>query len=125
MSYIWFASSHNCNTRIVLVEALHLHCANPIEGTYIRQKIENKCNSVNLMHRELPLRKGDTVFLLQQLDANWFKGERHGTVGLFPVSYVEVSKYISAAASSIVANGPENTFTGTPSYIIRLRPVYD
>ena len=47
---------------------------------------------MNLIHRELPLRKGDTVYLLQQVDNNWFKGERHGTVGIFPVSHVEVSQ---------------------------------
>jgi len=42
----------------------------------------------------LPLRKGDTVYLLQQIDKNWFKGERHGTVGIFPVNYVEVTEYM-------------------------------
>jgi len=42
------------------------------------------------VHREMSLKKGDTVYLLRQVDANWFKGERHGAVGIFPVSYVEV-----------------------------------
>jgi len=45
-----------------------------------------------LFQRELPLRKGDIVYLLRQIDRNWFKGERHGTVGIFPVNYVEVSE---------------------------------
>jgi len=46
---------------------------------------------MNLFNRELPLRKGDSVYLLHQIDRNWFKGERHGTVGIFPVNYVQVS----------------------------------
>jgi len=49
---------------------------------------------MNWIYRELPLRKGDTVYLLQQIDKNWFKGERHGTVGIFPVNYVEVTEYM-------------------------------
>ena len=49
---------------------------------------------MNLFHRELSLRKGDTVYLLQQVDSNWFKGERHGTVGIFPINYVNVSEYM-------------------------------
>jgi len=48
---------------------------------------------MGLLYRELPLWKGDIVYLLRQIDRNWFKGERHGTVGIFPVSYVEVSEY--------------------------------
>lgn len=49
------------------------------------------CIFYKFIYRELPLRKGDTVYLLQHLDRNWFKGERHGAVGVFPVNYVEVS----------------------------------
>jgi len=48
--------------------------------------------SMSSLCRELPLRKGDIVYLLRQIDRNWFKGERHGTVGMFPVSYVEVNE---------------------------------
>ena len=40
--------------------------------------------------RELPFRKGDTIYLLRQIDKNWFEGERYGRVGIFPVNYVEV-----------------------------------
>ena len=41
--------------------------------------------------RELSFRKGDHVYLLRQVDRNWFYGERHGLRGIFPVTYVEVS----------------------------------
>jgi len=39
---------------------------------------------------ELSFRKGDYMYLLRQVDKNWFLGERHGLVGIFPISYVEV-----------------------------------
>jgi len=42
-------------------------------------------------YRELPFRKGDTVYLLKQIDKNWFEGERYGRKGIFPSNYVEVS----------------------------------
>lgn len=41
--------------------------------------------------RELSFRKGDYLYLLKQIDKNWFYGERHGLRGIFPISYVEVS----------------------------------
>jgi len=40
---------------------------------------------------ELSFRKGEYLYLLRQVDKNWFLGERHGLVGIFPISYVEVS----------------------------------
>ncbi|MEQ2184258.1 Vinexin [Goodea atripinnis] len=41
-------------------------------------------------HRELPLQKGDIVYIHRQVDANWLEGEHHGRAGIFPTSYVEV-----------------------------------
>ena len=41
--------------------------------------------------RELALRKGEIVYILKQIDNNWYEGESHGQVGIFPISYVEVS----------------------------------
>ncbi|KAM6931508.1 vinexin isoform 2-T3 [Xenentodon cancila] len=40
--------------------------------------------------KELPLQKGDIVYIHRQVDANWFEGEHHGRAGIFPTSYVEV-----------------------------------
>lgn len=40
--------------------------------------------------RELSFRKGDYLYLLRQIDKNWFYGERHGLRGIFPINYVEV-----------------------------------
>lgn len=40
--------------------------------------------------RELSLQKGDIVYILRQVDANWFEGEHHGRAGIFPTTYVEV-----------------------------------
>ncbi len=41
-------------------------------------------------NRELPFQKGDIVYIYRQVDQNWFEGEHHGRVGIFPHSYVEV-----------------------------------
>ncbi|XP_046876217.1 sorbin and SH3 domain-containing protein 2-like isoform X2 [Hypomesus transpacificus] len=39
--------------------------------------------------KELALRKGEIVYILKQIDNNWYEGESHGQVGIFPISYVE------------------------------------
>ncbi|XP_011933531.1 PREDICTED: sorbin and SH3 domain-containing protein 2 isoform X27 [Cercocebus atys] len=39
--------------------------------------------------RELSFKKGDTVYILRKIDQNWYEGEHHGRVGIFPISYVE------------------------------------
>ncbi len=41
-------------------------------------------------HRELGFKKGDIIYVRRQVDANWLEGERNATLGIFPVSYVEV-----------------------------------
>ena len=43
--------------------------------------------------RELSFRRGDTVYILQQIDRNWCEGERNGVRGIFPLNYVEVSPH--------------------------------
>lgn len=43
--------------------------------------------------RELPFQKGDIVYIYRQVDQNWFEGEHHGRVGIFPRSYVEVHTF--------------------------------
>ncbi|XP_069001280.1 sorbin and SH3 domain-containing protein 1 isoform X7 [Embiotoca jacksoni] len=40
--------------------------------------------------KELPFQKGDIVYIIRQVDQNWFEGEHHGRVGIFPRSYVEL-----------------------------------
>ncbi|XP_039528028.1 sorbin and SH3 domain-containing protein 1 isoform X8 [Pimephales promelas] len=40
--------------------------------------------------KELPFQKGDIVYIYRQVDQNWFEGEHHGRVGIFPRSYVEL-----------------------------------
>ncbi|XP_048382920.1 vinexin isoform X2 [Stegostoma tigrinum] len=39
--------------------------------------------------KELPFKKGSIVYIIRQIDQNWFEGEHHGVVGIFPISYVE------------------------------------
>nr|XP_025033665.1 sorbin and SH3 domain-containing protein 1 isoform X11 [Pelodiscus sinensis] len=40
--------------------------------------------------KELPLQKGDVVYIYKQIDQNWYEGEHHGRVGIFPCSYIEL-----------------------------------
>ncbi|XP_077207175.1 sorbin and SH3 domain-containing protein 1 isoform X28 [Paroedura picta] len=40
--------------------------------------------------KELPLQKGDVVYIYKQIDQNWYEGEHHGRVGIFPRSYIEL-----------------------------------
>ncbi|XP_041970911.1 sorbin and SH3 domain-containing protein 1 isoform X11 [Aricia agestis] len=42
--------------------------------------------------RELSFRKGDFISVRRQIDANWYEGEIHGRIGLFPYNYVELLK---------------------------------
>ncbi|XP_045494143.1 uncharacterized protein LOC123693189 isoform X9 [Colias croceus] len=42
--------------------------------------------------RELSFRKGDIIHVRRQIDNNWYEGEIHGRVGLFPYNYVELLK---------------------------------
>ncbi|CAH0729362.1 unnamed protein product, partial [Brenthis ino] len=42
--------------------------------------------------RELSFRKGDIINVRKQIDSNWYEGEVHGKVGLFPYNYVELLK---------------------------------
>ncbi|KAM4837258.1 sorbin and SH3 domain-containing protein 2 isoform 23-T26 [Thomomys bottae] len=39
--------------------------------------------------KELSFKKGDTVYILRKIDQNWYEGEHHGRVGIFPISYIE------------------------------------
>uniref|UniRef100_A0A8D0HEK1 Sorbin and SH3 domain containing 1 n=1 Tax=Sphenodon punctatus TaxID=8508 RepID=A0A8D0HEK1_SPHPU len=44
----------------------------------------------SVVNRELPLQKGDVVYIYKQIDQNWYEGEHHGRVGIFPHSYIEL-----------------------------------
>lgn len=40
---------------------------------------------------ELRFRKGDVITIMDNSDANWWKGQCHGETGLFPASYVKLN----------------------------------
>uniref|UniRef100_A0A671FIA9 Sorbin and SH3 domain containing 1 n=1 Tax=Rhinolophus ferrumequinum TaxID=59479 RepID=A0A671FIA9_RHIFE len=44
--------------------------------------------------KELPLQKGDIVYIYKQIDQNWYEGEHHGRVGIFPRTYIEVPQLL-------------------------------
>ncbi|XP_028815615.1 sorbin and SH3 domain-containing protein 2 isoform X15 [Denticeps clupeoides] len=39
--------------------------------------------------KELTFKKSDIVYITRQVDSNWYEGELHGRIGIFPISYVE------------------------------------
>lgn len=51
--------------------------------------------STCVVNRELPLQKGDIVYIYKQIDQNWYEGEHHGRVGIFPRSYIEVASFLA------------------------------
>ncbi|XP_022240919.1 vinexin-like [Limulus polyphemus] len=40
--------------------------------------------------RELSLNKDDIVYVNKKIDKNWYLGEHHGVIGIFPINYVEI-----------------------------------
>ncbi|XP_076025458.1 sorbin and SH3 domain-containing protein 1 [Genypterus blacodes] len=57
-----------------------------IERTPAMARFDFKAESL----KELPFQKGDIVYIIRQVDQNWYEGEHHGRVGIFPRSYVEL-----------------------------------
>ncbi|XP_048825939.1 vinexin-like isoform X3 [Brienomyrus brachyistius] len=55
--------------------------------------------------KELAFKKGDVLYISRKVDSNWYEGEHHGQLGIFPVSYVEIvlvtEKNQSARAPSL------------------------
>ncbi|KAK2160623.1 hypothetical protein LSH36_129g05064 [Paralvinella palmiformis] len=52
--------------------------------------------------KELSFKKNDVIYLLRQIDKNWYEGEHHGLVGLFPVNYVEVLMSLDEARQAAI-----------------------
>ncbi|XP_078788276.1 sorbin and SH3 domain-containing protein 1 isoform X26 [Oryzias latipes] len=57
-----------------------------IERTPARARFDFRAETL----KELPFQKGDIVYIIRQVDQNWYEGEHHGRVGIFPRSYVEL-----------------------------------
>ncbi|CAL1546145.1 unnamed protein product [Lymnaea stagnalis] len=94
-------------------------------GFQIQGKAKAMFNFTAQNPRELSFRKGDTLYLLRQIDKNWFEGEHHGQAGIFPVNYVEVMTSIEAARlAAMDAEGQGRArynFTGQSSVELSLR----
>ncbi|MBN3311943.1 SRBS1 protein, partial [Atractosteus spatula] len=56
------------------------------EMTPARARFDFKAQTL----KELPFQKGDIVYIYRQIDQNWYEGEHHGRVGIFPRTYVEI-----------------------------------
>jgi hypothetical protein len=59
-------------------------------GTQVRGKAKALYHFAAQNPRELQFRRGDTIYLLRRIDQNWYEGEHHGRIGIFPANYVEV-----------------------------------
>jgi sorbin and SH3 domain-containing protein 1 len=68
--------------------------------TTVRSKAKAIYNFQAQSHRELTLRRGDIVYLLRAVNENWFEGEHHGLVGIFPINYVQVLVSFEEAAAA-------------------------
>ncbi|XP_012936388.1 uncharacterized protein LOC101862791 [Aplysia californica] len=94
-------------------------------GFQIQGKAKAIFNFTAQNPRELSFRKGDLLYLLRQIDKNWFEGEHHGMVGIFPVNYVEVLTSIEAARTAALdAEGQARAkynFTGQSTVELSLR----
>ncbi|XP_068631276.1 uncharacterized protein [Battus philenor] len=57
--------------------------------------------------RELSFKKGDMINVRRQIDSNWYEGEVHGRIGLFPYNYVEILKgdYVNSPKKPVVMEG--------------------
>ncbi|KAH9502336.1 hypothetical protein Btru_073485 [Bulinus truncatus] len=94
-------------------------------GFQIQGKAKAVYNFTAQNPRELSFRKGDILYLLRQIDKNWFEGEHHGRSGIFPVNYVEVLTSIEAARmAALDAEGQgraKYNFTGQSTIELSLR----
>lgn len=66
-----------------------------------------------VVFRELSLRKGEMVNITRQIDSNWYEGQLRRALGIFPVSYVQVSLLTSCllTLSSVAVFGPNDHFS--------------
>ncbi|MGH0165568.1 UNVERIFIED_CONTAM: hypothetical protein FKN15_048972 [Acipenser sinensis] len=65
----------------------------PTRGTPDREKQQARAiyDFKAQTSKELTFKKGDTVYLLRQIDQNWYEGEHHGRVGISADTNVELS----------------------------------
>lgn len=63
------------------------------------------------INRELPLTKGDIVFVNRRINDDWYEGEYQGQTGIFPVNYVELITSKTSEGEAIVKYDffPENS----------------
>ncbi|GAB6022688.1 hypothetical protein CHUAL_006782 [Chamberlinius hualienensis] len=53
-----------------------------------------------LNSRELSFNKGDIILINRKIDKNWYEGEHHGMIGIFPANYVEAIPYESVKVTT-------------------------
>lgn len=66
------------------------------------------------LRRELSFKKGDAVNIIRQIDNNWYEGEFRGRVGIFPMSYVEVSAHVCPTTTTTTSTAECVCLTSSP-----------
>ena len=67
------------------------------------EKVRAKFNFDATSDKQLSLKAGDIISVIEKHASGWFKGECNGAVGLFPSNYTEV---VVGAASAVVEAAP-------------------
>ncbi|KAK5925819.1 hypothetical protein CgunFtcFv8_021444 [Champsocephalus gunnari] len=71
---------------------------------------------------ELDLKKGDVIFLLQRVNADWLEGTVNNQTGIFPQSFVKVIKPLPESEAGAEAGAPTYSclrcFLLTPSGVL-------
>ncbi len=67
------------------------------------EKVRAKFNFDATSDKQLSLKAGDIISVVEKHASGWFKGECNGAVGLFPSNYTEV---VVEAASAVVGAAP-------------------
>ncbi|KAF8770940.1 Sorbin and SH3 domain-containing protein 2 [Argiope bruennichi] len=81
----------NCNRTAVSSPTAYLQKYSPrVQNSSPRPYVKRTASIKN----EMDIRTGDIVYITKQVDKNWYEGEHHGLVGIFPVTYVEGEKVV-------------------------------
>jgi hypothetical protein len=80
LNFLFFSASAN---------AAHWHVSRNSFFTGASEKVRAKFNFDATSDKQLSLKAGDIISVVEKHASGWFKGECNGAVGLFPSNYTE------------------------------------